>query len=97
MLKLMYKIKESAAKDYPLTSVSLRPYREKKRASSSSKEPRTPVVEMNGVRVQHQGRTILGSWKQKVDGAKKEGLWWKVAKGERWGLFGPNGETLRLQ
>ncbi|KAF2838707.1 ABC transporter [Patellaria atrata CBS 101060] len=47
-----------------------------------------PVIEMEGVQVKYGERCILGDWTQK-DG--KEGLWWNVRQGERWGIFGPNG------
>ena len=34
---------------------------------------------------------MLGGWKQFVDGQEREGLSWQVRRGERWGVFGPNG------
>ncbi|KAI1074659.1 P-loop containing nucleoside triphosphate hydrolase protein [Whalleya microplaca] len=50
-----------------------------------------PVVEMNGCQVQYRGKIALGSWKQQVNGKEQEGLVWTVRRGERWGIFGPNG------
>jgi ABC-type molybdenum transport system ATPase subunit/photorepair protein PhrA len=37
------------------------------------------------------GNSVLGEWQQDVDGTKKEGLYWDVRRGERWGVFGANG------
>jgi ABC-type molybdenum transport system ATPase subunit/photorepair protein PhrA len=50
-----------------------------------------PVVEMEGVRIKYGGNSVLGEWQQDVDGAKKEGLYWDVRRGQRWGIFGANG------
>ncbi|KAI0023116.1 P-loop containing nucleoside triphosphate hydrolase protein [Xylariomycetidae sp. FL0641] len=50
-----------------------------------------PLVEMDGCQVQYSGRIALGNWKQEVKGQEKEGLVWTVRRGERWGIFGPNG------
>ncbi|KAI1499370.1 ABC transporter [Biscogniauxia marginata] len=50
-----------------------------------------PLVEMNGCQVQYRGKIALGNWKQHVNGKKQEGLTWTVRRGERWGIFGPNG------
>lgn len=49
------------------------------------------VVEFEGVKVQYGHRTVLGDWKQAGNGKGNSGLWWTVRRGERWGLFGPNG------
>ncbi|TAQ84500.1 hypothetical protein B7494_g7168 [Chlorociboria aeruginascens] len=57
-------------------------------------EPRKlgePLVEMKGARVAYGPKTVLGNWTQAVNGISKDGLWWTVRKGERWGIFGPNG------
>ncbi|CAK7211209.1 hypothetical protein SEUCBS140593_001092 [Sporothrix eucalyptigena] len=51
-----------------------------------------PVVEMNGCIVKYGERTALGNWTQKTaDGSTVPGLIWTVRRGERWGVFGPNG------
>lgn len=50
-----------------------------------------PLVEMDGCQVQYRGKIALGNWKQEVDGQEKTGLLWTVRRGERWGIFGPNG------
>jgi len=53
-----------------------------------------PVIEMEGVVVKYGDKPILGNWKQKEHGSGefKEGLWWTVKRGQRWGVFGPNGK-----
>lgn len=49
------------------------------------------LVEMAGVRLSYGEKTVLGNWKQDVDGTTKDGLWWNIRRGERIGIFGPNG------
>lgn len=49
------------------------------------------LVEMEGARVAYGSKSVLGNWTQNVDGVPKEGLWWTIRRGERWGIFGPNG------
>ncbi|KAI0401794.1 ABC transporter [Xylaria palmicola] len=50
-----------------------------------------PLVEMNGCQVQYRGQIALGNWQEQVNGKKCSGLMWTVRRGERWGIFGPNG------
>lgn len=52
-----------------------------------------PLVEMDGCRVAYNGKVVLGNWTQQdADGGhEKTGLVWTVRRGERWGIFGPNG------
>ncbi|KAF2873304.1 hypothetical protein BDV95DRAFT_489572 [Massariosphaeria phaeospora] len=50
-----------------------------------------PVVEMEGVRIQYHTNSVLGDWTQDVNGSDKDGLWWNVHRGQRWGIFGANG------
>lgn len=50
-----------------------------------------PLVEMEGCQVQYRGQIALGNWKEQVNGREREGLTWAVRRGERWGVFGPNG------
>lgn len=50
-----------------------------------------PIVEMEGVRVQYGERVVLGNWKQTVDDEEKEGLHWRVRRGQRWAILGANG------
>lgn len=50
-----------------------------------------PIVEMEGVKVSYGEKTVLGGWDQTIDGEKKEGLYWEVRRGQRWGVFGLNG------
>jgi ABC-type molybdenum transport system ATPase subunit/photorepair protein PhrA len=49
------------------------------------------LVEMEGARVAYGDKAVLGNWTQDIDGSAKEGVWWTVKRGERWGIFGPNG------
>lgn len=49
------------------------------------------IVEMQGVRVKYGDKEILGGWEQEIGGRKEKGLSWTVRRGERWGIFGPNG------
>jgi len=51
-----------------------------------------PVVEMENVLIKYGDKQVLGGWKQDVNGHLREGLWWTVRRGERWGIFGPNGQ-----
>jgi ABC-type molybdenum transport system ATPase subunit/photorepair protein PhrA len=53
--------------------------------------PGEPLVEMKGVNVKYGHKSVLGNWTQEVDGEQKDGLWWNVCRGQRWGVFGPNG------
>ncbi|MCJ1447073.1 MAG: hypothetical protein MMC23_007582 [Stictis urceolatum] len=55
---------------------------------------REPLVELQGVCVRYGGsggRIVLGAGKQMLDGVQKQGLWWTIRRGERWGVFGSNG------
>ncbi|KAM3456086.1 hypothetical protein MY3296_001955 [Beauveria thailandica] len=57
-------------------------------SSSSTAEP---VVEMDGCRIRYNDKVVLGNWSQSINGQEKPGLVWTVRRGERWGVFGPNG------
>lgn len=50
-----------------------------------------PLVEMEKVQIKYGSKQVLGGWKEKVDGVEREGLWWTIRRGERWAVFGPNG------
>ncbi|KAF2129552.1 ABC transporter-like protein [Dothidotthia symphoricarpi CBS 119687] len=50
-----------------------------------------PIVEMEGVRIKYGSNAVLGEWQQDIDGTKKDGLYWNVHRGQRWGIFGANG------
>jgi ABC-type molybdenum transport system ATPase subunit/photorepair protein PhrA len=50
-----------------------------------------PLVEMTGVRVSYGNKTVLGNWEESMEGKTRKGLWWTVRRGQRWGIFGPNG------
>lgn len=47
------------------------------------------LVEMEGVKIMYGSTVVLG----KRGRGKGKGLRWSVRRGERWGLFGPNGKT----
>ncbi|KAM3508616.1 hypothetical protein MY10362_001075 [Beauveria mimosiformis] len=50
-----------------------------------------PVVEMDGCKISYKDKVVLGNWSQSINGHEKPGLVWTVRRGERWGVFGPNG------
>ncbi|RDA88753.1 hypothetical protein CP532_4107 [Ophiocordyceps camponoti-leonardi (nom. inval.)] len=50
-----------------------------------------PVVEMDGCQVRYGDKIALGDWTQKTKRGDKAGMVWTVRRGERWGVFGPNG------
>lgn len=52
------------------------------------------LVEMQDVRVRYGDKEVLGSWEQEIEGQTRKGLSWTVRRGERWGVFGPNGMCL---
>jgi ABC-type molybdenum transport system ATPase subunit/photorepair protein PhrA len=47
------------------------------------------LVELNGVRVSYGPKTVLGDWQQ--PDKPTPGLWWSLHRGQRCGIFGPNG------
>lgn len=49
------------------------------------------LVDMRGVKVAYGDKTVLGDWKQDTDGEENSGLWWSLHRGQRCGIFGPNG------
>lgn len=55
--------------------------------------PGEPLIEMKGVNVKYDGKSVLGDWTQKIDDETRDGLWWSVSRGQRWGVFGPNGKN----
>lgn len=62
--------------------------------SRKKEEPKIlgePVVEMNGCQVKYGNKIALGNWVEEKDGKPQKGLSWTVRRGERWGVFGPNG------
>ncbi|KAH8895722.1 P-loop containing nucleoside triphosphate hydrolase protein [Thozetella sp. PMI_491] len=60
-------------------------------AASSPTALGEALVEMDGCRVQYGDRIALGNWVEEKDGKSVSGLHWTVRRGERWGVFGPNG------
>ncbi|KAJ4390681.1 hypothetical protein N0V93_004279 [Gnomoniopsis smithogilvyi] len=60
----------------------------------SEDKPKTlgePLVEMDGCQVKYGDKVALGNWTENTDGKATKGLKWTVRRGERWGVFGPNG------
>ena len=49
------------------------------------------LVEMQGVCVRYGDKEVLGSSEQEIDNQLEKGLSWTVRRGDRWGVFGPNG------
>jgi ABC-type molybdenum transport system ATPase subunit/photorepair protein PhrA len=51
-----------------------------------------PLVQMEGCKVRYGDKIALGNWSQETpQGQQQDGLFWTVRRGERWGVFGPNG------
>lgn len=48
-----------------------------------------PVIQMEGVKVAYGDKVVLGNFRQ--EDAASDGFWWTVRRGERWGVFGANG------
>lgn len=63
------------------------------KADSPASSPGEAVVEMQGVKVSYGDKTVLGDWKQPVEGMRgsQDGLWWSLHRGQRCGIFGANG------
>lgn len=49
------------------------------------------LVVMEDVKIKYGNKQILGGWKD-----QRSGLWWTIRRGERWGVFGPNGKYINL-
>ncbi|KAF9782017.1 hypothetical protein IL306_011777 [Fusarium sp. DS 682] len=77
------------------SSASIKGSRHREGTSYNELEPTNPnaepLVEMDGCKVQYRGKVALGNWTQQTPGGFKDGLIWTVRRGERWGVFGPNG------
>jgi ABC-type molybdenum transport system ATPase subunit/photorepair protein PhrA len=50
-----------------------------------------PLVQMDGCKVRYGDKIALGNWTLQSPEGEKDGLYWTVRRGERWGVFGPNG------
>ncbi|RDL39881.1 Uncharacterized protein BP5553_04221 [Venustampulla echinocandica] len=50
-----------------------------------------PLVEMEGIKIKYGNKIVLGNWRQEIEGETRDGLWWQLRRGQRWGIFGPNG------
>ena len=64
------------------------PNRLKTREASMGGEP---LIEMDGVRVQYGDKVVLGDWDQSIGKETKQGLHWRVRRGQRWAILGANG------
>ncbi|KAK5136588.1 hypothetical protein LTR08_002602 [Meristemomyces frigidus] len=53
--------------------------------------PGEALVEMRGVKVSYGDKTVLGDWQQPLNGEMQSSLWWSLHRGQRCGIFGPNG------
>lgn len=62
-------------------------------SSGTDLPPGEPLIEMKGVKVQYGDKAVLGNWKEEHGGTQRNGLWWTVSRGQRWGVFGPNGKA----
>ncbi len=59
------------------------------------------LVKMKDVHVKYKDKEVLGDWEPEVKNPEKKaskarteyrsGLSWQVYRGQRWGVFGPNG------
>ncbi|PHH68448.1 hypothetical protein CDD82_558 [Ophiocordyceps australis] len=64
--------------------------REEEQLESVEKQAEA-LVELQGCQVRYGDKIALGNWRQQTAQGEKEGLVWTVRRGERWGIFGPNG------
>jgi ABC-type molybdenum transport system ATPase subunit/photorepair protein PhrA len=55
------------------------------------KSPGEPLVEMESCQVRYGDKIVLGNWAVEENGESVKGLSWTVRRGDRWGVFGPNG------
>ncbi|KAI7062894.1 hypothetical protein KC352_g43460, partial [Hortaea werneckii] len=49
------------------------------------------LVQMQGVKVAYGDKVVLGDWEQQLGAESYPGLWWSLHRGQRAGIFGPNG------
>lgn len=56
-----------------------------------------PLIEMENIQIKYREKQVLGGWTELADGRAREGLWWTVKRGERWGIFGPNGNVFDVR
>jgi ABC-type molybdenum transport system ATPase subunit/photorepair protein PhrA len=78
---------EGMAEDFSISVAHARAEGEPLAVSSSAE----PLVEMEGCTVKYGDRVALGNWTEDRGGQPASGLYWTVRRGERWGVFGPNG------
>lgn len=69
----------------------------KRRQRALERSGREVLVKMEGVCVKYGEKMVLGNWTQGSEEEKTCGLWWDVRRGDRWGIYGPNGWYNLLQ
>ncbi|KAK3391137.1 P-loop containing nucleoside triphosphate hydrolase protein [Podospora didyma] len=74
-----------------LTVISDQSVQDQTISSTGAETLGEPLVEMDGCRVTYGDKIALGNWTEERDGKSVSGLHWTVRRGERWGVFGPNG------
>lgn len=67
---------------------------ERRERRALERSGRELLVKMEGVCVKYGDKVVLGNWTQGLEDQKTRGLWWDVRRGDRWGIFGPNGEGI---
>jgi hypothetical protein len=87
----MYVPKHSSFKDLSHDGISRDGFPFIDKRSKRPIEENDPLVEMENVQIKYGQKQVLGGWKEKVNGVDRQGLWWTIRKGERWAIFGPNG------
>lgn len=70
---------------------------ERRERRALERSGREVLVNMEGVCVKYGDKVVLGNWTQELEDQKTRGLWWDVRRGDRWGIFGPNGEGILLE
>lgn len=63
-------------------------------AESNTTNENEILVEMKNIQIRYGEKQILGGWTESLGDRVRKGLWWTVRRGERWGVFGPNGNPL---
>ena len=63
-------------------------------AGTPTPEIEQAVADKDAIPTGSSDKRILGAWSERAEGTERvprEGLHWTVRRGERWGVFGPNG------
>ena len=71
-----------------------RSYTHTEQSTHPTKQDNTEaLVEMQGIQVKYGTKTVLGGWSTDNTNTAHHGLWWTIRRGQRWGVFGPNGSS----